>query len=136
MAYDADLAAAIEARTGQPVDADWLEQASAEAMAYVRLMAPCKKSEWTDFASLPPDVQAIFVAALARSADNPRGIKQETIGEYSYTLVSGAGSSSTGPFSPSEQRIITSSSGCGGAVKSVAVTMPELRPLAVPYQED
>lgn len=140
MAVDSALTAAVAARNGQPVDEDWLEQALAEAMAYVRLLAPCKRSTWVGYSDLPADVQSVVIASLARAADNPRGIKQETIGEYSYTLVSGA-NSETGPFNRAEARIITGNSGCGGQLTSVTMTLPPLRVLGtpdldVPYEDE
>jgi hypothetical protein len=122
----AALEQAVEARSGVDVDPEWLAVAAAETLTYVRLLAPCKRSEWTSWAALPLDVQVVCVASLSRMASNPRGIRQETIGEYSYTLAgssSGSGTG-TGPFSGAEARVITSASGCGGALKSVHVTAP------------
>jgi hypothetical protein len=120
------LLAAVEARSGVEVDEDWLVVAADEVLTFVRLLAPCKRNEWTSISALPSDVQSVVVSALARMASNPRGIRQETIGEYSYTLagVNAAGGVGTGPFSPSEARVITAVAGCGGGFKSVPMVVP------------
>lgn len=132
MSVDSALYAAVEARAGEPVDEQWLEQGLAEAMAYVRLLAPCKRATWTDYAALPADVKAVLVRALTRMHLNPRGIRQETIGEYSYTLSSDSGEFYSGPFSPAEARIITSLSGCGGAARSITLELPPVLHLDAP----
>ena len=114
-----ELADKIEDLTGQPVDLGWLEQALAVIVAYVKVLAPCKKDEWVTVDDLPDDVIAVIVAALARWMVNPRNLRQETIGEYSYTI----GAASDGElFSDMEKRIIAGIAGCGGSFKSV--TMP------------
>jgi len=124
MAVDPDFAAAVAARSGQPVDDALLEQMLNEIMAYVRLLAPCQRSVWLTWADLPMDVQAVVVAAAARAVDNPSGIRQQTIGEYSVTYA-GANDFNNGPFSNSETRIITAEGGCGGGIKTVAMLTPE-----------
>ena len=114
-----ELADKIEDLTGQPVDLGWLEQAVAVIVAYVKVLAPCKKDEWVTIDDLPDDIIAVMVAALARWMVNPRNLRQETIGEYSYTI----GAASDGElFSDMEKRIIAGIAGCGGSFKSV--TMP------------
>lgn len=113
-----ELADKIESLTGQPVDLGWLEQALAVIVAYVKVLAPCKRDEWVTIDDLPDDVIAVIVAALARWMVNPRNLRQETIGEYSYTV----GSSDGELFSDMEKRIIAGIAGCGGSFKSV--TMP------------
>lgn len=113
-----DLADKIEDLTGQPVDLGWLEQALAVIVAYVKVLAPCKKDEWVTVDDLPDDIIAVIVAALARWMVNPRNLRQETIGEYSYTV----GSTDGELFSDMEKRIIAGIAGCGGSFKSV--TMP------------
>ena len=121
MAVDSGLLKAVTDRLGRQPDPAWLEQAAMEAFAYIRLIAPCRKSEWLDWHSIPDGVGAILVAALARTADNPRGYRQETIGEYSYTLGP-SGGGATGIFSPGEARVIASEGGCGGSLKTVQMT--------------
>lgn len=124
MAVDPAFQAAVDARTGQPVDADLLEQLLSETMAYVRLLAPCQRSVWVTWADLPEDIQAIVAAACARAVENPSNIRQQTIGEYSVTYA-GANDYNNGPFSNSETRIITALAGCGGGIKTVTMLTPE-----------
>ena len=118
-----DLADKIEDLTGQPVDLGWLEQALAIIVAYVKVLAPCKKDEWVTIDDMPDDIVAVIVAALARWMVNPRNLRQETIGEYSYTVSSGSDGEL---FSDMEKRIISGIAGCGGSFKSVrmGVTPP------------
>lgn len=130
MALDAALTEAVGKRTGTTPNEDWLETAFAEVMATVRLIAPCKRETWQDYSDLDPDVQAILVACLSRLALNPRGIRQETIGEYSYTLAAGANPS--GPFTEHEARIIIAASGCAGFTGSVEVTPPPVLSIEAP----
>jgi hypothetical protein len=104
------------------VDDHWLTVLEAEAMAYVRLLAPCKRDTWLTFANLPADVQIIVSAALSRFAENPQGYRQMTIGEFSYTV--GNGGSARGPFSASEAQVIRSAAGCSGELVSVQMTTP------------
>ena len=120
-----ELADRIEDLTGQPVDLGWLEQALAIIVAYVKVLAPCKKDEWGTIDDMPDDIVAVIVAALARWLVNPRNLRQETIGEYSYTV----GSSDGELFSDMEKRIISSIAGCGGSFKSVrmGVTPPPVK---------
>ncbi|MFZ9392585.1 MAG: hypothetical protein ACO28P_01395 [Ilumatobacteraceae bacterium] len=125
------LMQAVTDRLGRAPDQQWLDQASLEAFAYIRLFAPCSRDQWLDWGDLPDDVAAVLVAALSRMADNPRGYRQETIGEYSYTLA-GGGASSTGPFSPSEARIIAAVAGCGGSIKTIRVSSPAPLPIDAP----
>jgi hypothetical protein len=134
MADLSQLQSAVEARSGLEVDAVWLSSAFDEALAFIRLLAPCKRAEWIDFDSLPPDVVAVLIAALTRMVLNPKGIRQETIGEYSYTLagVNALGGSGTGPFTGAEGRIISVNAGCGGSFKSVPMTAPAVLNLDAP----
>ena len=125
MAVDPAFSAAVAARAGQPTDDAQMEQLLLEALAYVRLLAPCQRSVWVTWADLPEDIQAIVVAATARSVENPSNIRQQTIGEYSVTY-SGASDFNNGPFSNSETRIITALAGCGGGIKTVAMVTPDL----------
>lgn len=105
---------ALIARTGSSdYDSVWVDAVFAESLAYVRLLAPCKRSAWVDWDTLPEDVQAVVTSAMARLALNPRGIRQETIGEYSYT-VAGQSAVDGGFFSVPEARIIGAVAGCGG----------------------
>ena len=129
----ADLVSAVSARIGRTIDSTWVDTALAEAMAYVRLLAPCKKATWLSWGDLPLDVQAVVAAAIARFAENPRGYRQETIGEYSYTVGSGS-VGTNGPFTAAEARIIASESGCGGSFKTVHMTSPAPLSLEVPEQ--
>lgn len=113
---------ALVARTGSlDHDADWVDAVFSEAMAYVRLLAPCKRSVWVDWASLPEDIQSMVTSGMARVANNPRGIRQETIGEYSYT-VAGNSAVDGGFFTPTETRIISAVAGCGGGIRTVPMT--------------
>lgn len=130
MALDPDLVAAVGDRTGAVVDEAWLEWAYAEVMATIRLSAPCKRATWLAYADLPADVQAAVVSSLSRMSQNPRGIRQETIGEYSYTLTASNGPG--GPFTSTEARIIAALAGCGGSVKSVPFTSPDVLVLDAP----
>ena len=124
MAVDPAFSAAVAARTGQTMDDALLEQLLMETMAYVRLLAPCKRSVWLTWADLPEDIQAIVVASASRTVENPNNIRQQTIGEYSVTY-SGAGEFNNGPFSNSETRIITALAGCGGGLKTVTMLTPD-----------
>lgn len=129
-----DLLDALEALLGEVVDSAWLEQVLALAMAYLHLLAPCKKDEWLGWDDLPVDVQTIVIAAIVRHHSNPRGIRQETIGEYSYTLDAGvtASNSGGGPFSRDEARLVSAIAGCGGSFKSVKIVSPDVLPLDTP----
>lgn len=124
MAVDVNFAAAITARTGQPFDDALLEQLLNEAMAYVRILAPCQRSVWLTWADTSTDVQAIVVSAVARYLDNPTNVRQQTIGEYSVTYAS-ASDVNNGPFSASEARVITAEAGCGGGLKTISMLTPE-----------
>ena len=127
---------ALVARTGSSDhDPAWVDSVFVEAMAYVRLLAPCKRSVWTDWVSLPSDVQAVITSAMARVALNPRGIRQETIGEYSYT-VAGQSAVDGGFFSAPEARIIGAAAGCGGSVRTVRLTLDPVLPLDAPELGD
>ena len=121
-----ELAQAIEDRTGQPVDEAWLETVVNELMAYIRMLAPCKRDEWETIEDLPSDITAILVAAIARIMLNPRNLRQETIGEYSYTVGTGGNGDM---FTDLERRVISSIAGCGGSFKSVrmGVTPPPVK---------
>ena len=114
---------ALIARTGS-TDHDplWVDAIFLEALAYVRVLAPCKRADWVDWVNLPEDVQSVVTSAMARVSMNPRGIRQETIGEYSYT-VAGNSAVDGGFFSPGETRVITSSAGCGGGIRTVPLTL-------------
>lgn len=117
------------------VDQYWLEQAYAEAMAYIRMIAPGKKLEWLEYADLPTDVQTILIAALLRKHSNPRGIRQESIGEYSYTISSDAVRVDAGPFSYSEVKLIKFAAGAGTSMSSVTMLLPPVLPFAMPDAE-
>ena len=128
-----ELAQAIEDRTGQPVDLAWLAQVVAEILAIIRLLAPCKIDIWQTIEDLPPDIIAVVVAAISRILVNPRGLRQETIGEYSYTI------NSTGNgdlFTDTEKRIIASVAACGGSFKSITMkVVPPPIDLATPDRD-
>jgi len=124
MAVHEDLVAAVSARLGEAVDVQFLEQAYAETMAFLRVLAPCRRKEWLQWEVCPPDIQAVLVTSLARQAANPRGIRQESIGEYSYTFSNG--SAGLMPFTAMEQRVINAESECGGRIRSVKMTKPAL----------
>ncbi len=126
MALDYDMLEAVTARTGSDVEELWCEQIFAEAMTYLRLLAPCKRRTWREYSDLPEDVQTVVVSVISRQAMNPRNIRQETLGEYSYTLASGAGYGLNGPFNAAEARIIAVWSACGGAVTTIQMTPPDL----------
>ena len=135
MSVDQNLLNAVEARSGETVDPLWLEQAELEAMVYVRNLAPCKADSWLLWNDTPADVQVVIVSALSRSVMNPNNVKQETIGEYSYTLAAASSGSNgdAGPFTADEVDIITSIAGCGAAtVMSVELTPPPVLPLDTP----
>ena len=128
-----ELAQAIEDRTGQPVDLAWLAQVVAEILAIIRLLAPCRVDTWQTIEDLPPDIIAVVVAAISRILVNPRGLRQETIGEYSYTI------NSTGNgdlFTDTEKRIIASVACCGGSFKSITMrVVPPPIDLATPDRD-
>jgi len=124
MAVNADLVSAVSARLGEPVDEPFLEQAYAETMAFLRVMVPTKKKDWMQWDTCPADVQAVLVSSLARQCANPRSIRQESIGEYSYTLSSGA--AGLMPFTAMEQRVIFAEAGVSGRMRSVKVGRPDL----------
>ena len=128
-----ELAQAIEDRTGQPVDLAWLAQVVAEILAIIRLLAPCRVDTWLTIEDLPPDIIAVVVASISRILVNPRGLRQETIGEYSYTI------NSTGNgdlFTDTEKRIIASVAGCGGSFKSITMkVVPPPIDLATPDRD-
>ena len=114
---------ALVARTGSSDhDPDWVDAVFAESLAYVRLLAPCKRSVWLDWATLPDDVRAVVTSAMSRMAMNPRGIRQETIGEYSYTIA-GQSPVDGGFFTGYEARIIGAIAGCGGGIRTVPVSL-------------
>jgi len=121
-----ELAQAIEDITGKPVDPEWLEQMAAMMLAFIRVLAPCKRDEWITVEDLPQDVVTILAAALARIVMNPRGLKQETIGEYSYSVDTWSNSD---VFTDMEKRVISSVAGCGGTFKSIVmgVTPPPVK---------
>ena len=123
---------ALVARTGS-TDHDplWVDAIFLEALAYVRVLAPCKRAVWVDWDTLPADVQSVVTSAMARVSMNPRGIRQETIGEYSYT-VAGNSAVDGGFFAPGETRVITSSAGCGGEIRTVPLTLDPVLPLDTP----
>jgi len=124
MAVHEDLVAAVSARLGEPVDEAFLEQAYAETMAFLRVIAPNKKKDWLQWEVCPTDVQAVLVTSLARQAANPRSIRQESIGEYSYTLSSGA--AGLMPFTAMEQRVIAAEAGLNSRLRSVQMSRPSL----------
>jgi len=124
MAVNADLVSAVTARLGEPVDEPFLEQAYAETMAFLRVMVPTKKKEWIQWEVCPVDIQAVLAASLARQCANPRSIRQESIGEYSYTLSSGA--AGLMPFTAMEQRVIFAEAGMNGRIRSVKMSKPPL----------
>jgi len=121
---DAGLVSAVSARLGEPVDESFLEQAYGETMAFLRVMVPNKKKDWIQWETCPADVQAVLVSSLARQCANPRSIRQESIGEYSYTLSSGA--AGLMPFTAMEQRVIFAEAGVSGRMRSVKVGKPDL----------
>jgi hypothetical protein len=106
---------AIQALLGMSVDQARAGALLDQAMVYVRLLAPCKATVWDAYAKLPVDVQHVVQAAVARSFTSPVGVRQETIGEYSVTYSGGSASSSTGPFTSDEGRVIGLTAGCGSA---------------------
>jgi hypothetical protein len=136
MSANGTLLSAVMNRTGTEVDAEWLAEAEAEALAYVRLLAPSKRRSWLTYADLPIDVKVVVAAALSRMAMNPKGIRQETIGEYSYTLAGGGGRhESSGPFTPAEARIIAVTAGDGGRTRTVSLASPDILGLDTPEVE-
>ena len=111
------LVDAVEYRTGRVVTQDWVASRVDDAMAQLRLYAPCKRTLWLTPADLPADVAGVLGAALSRTATNPDGIRTIQAGEFSQTWA-GSGSDLSGMFTPVEQRVIGVAAGCG-SVRSV-----------------
>jgi hypothetical protein len=130
ISFSAPLKVLLESRLGRPVDDQWLAVVEGEAMAYVRLLAPCKREDWLQFSNLPADVQIVLASALTRIAENPQGYRQMTIGEFSYTI--GGSGSARGPFSASEVQIIRALGGCSGELFSVRMETPAPLNIAAP----
>jgi hypothetical protein len=123
----------IEARLGETVDADQLTSWESEALMWAVHLAPNKRGEWISYESLPGDVQVCLIAAISRKLGNPNGIKQETIGEYSYTLASPQGASGVSLFTDAEATIIRRVAGMRSTANmSVPLCVPAVLDLDAP----
>lgn len=107
-----EFAQTVLDRTGLTVEPAWAQAKVDELLVAVRQLAPAQRDLWVVFDDVPTDVGIIILTALARAAENPRGYRQETIGEYSYT-VGGARMGSSGVFTVPEENVIARLGGNG-----------------------
>lgn len=107
----AAVAQAVEDRCGRTVTEAWLAARMDEAMGYVWLYAPCRRSDWLTPADLPRPAQAVLGAMLSRSATNPDGIRTIQAGEFSQTWA-GSSAGLESMFTPDEKRLIAALAGC------------------------
>lgn len=128
----AEFAQAILDRTGLTVEPAWAEAKAESLMVQVRQLAPAKRTEWTTFEALPADVRTVVLDALARIAENPRGYRAETIGEYTYQLSTNRIGAS-GVFTQAEEAIIGREAGSSsGGLYSVGLRGSMDYPQATP----
>lgn len=126
-----DFAQAVLDRTGIAVEPAWADAKAAELLVQVRQLAPSKRTTWTSFEALPVDVQVVVLAALGRVAENPRGYRSESVGDYSYQL-GGPRLGASGVFTVPEEAVIGREAGTASGLYSVgldgSVTLPQETP--------
>lgn len=83
--FSESLQADVEALAGFEPSQAWLNVMSPQVLAAVHVIAPHKAEDWSTFQSLPPAIYAICVDALAQHLANPKRLRSETVGDYSYS---------------------------------------------------